>query len=178
MPIFVLHDFDRTGLTIGANLREGTWRYLYQNDVEVIEIGLRLDQVDGLEREPIDENNLKSVGDDRLRECGATEGEIEFLAEHRVELNALTTEQLVDLVEAALAEHGVMKVIPVANDLAVAWRSAMAHAEITKAVETANEKAGRWQDEPAPDGLADQIREMVEDDPTMSWDEALRQLCT
>ena len=178
VPIFVLHDFDRTGLTICQNLREGTWRHRYENPVEVIEIGLRLDQVEGLESEPIDENNRKSVGDDRLRECGATEDEIEFLDERRVELNALTTEQLVDLVEAALDERGITKIVPTGEDLAAAWRSAMAHAEIVRAVETANAKAEHWQDEPAPSDLADQIREMLEDDPDLSWDEALRLLCT
>jgi len=78
----------------------------------VIEIGLRLDQVRGLESEPITKKNLKSVGDDRLIECGATEEEIDFLRRRRVELNALITERLVELVETALVEHGVTKVIP------------------------------------------------------------------
>ena len=178
VPIFTLHDFDRTGLTIGANLREGTWRHRYQNPVEVIEIGLRLGQVEGLESEPIDANNLKSVGDERLRECGATDDEIEFLAERRVELNALTTEALVEIVEDALAEHGVAKIVPDADELATAWRSAMAHAEVTAAVAAANAKTGHWLEKTPPDDLADRIREMIEDDPTLSWDEALRRLCT
>jgi hypothetical protein len=30
---------------------------------------------------------------------------------------------------------------------------------------------------PAPDDLADQIRELLEDDPGIGWDEALRRLC-
>ena len=44
----------------------------------------------------------KHVSDERLRECGATEDEIRVLRSRRVELNALTTEQLVALVDAAL----------------------------------------------------------------------------
>ena len=164
LPVFVLHDFDRTGMTICENLREGTWRYRYQNEIEVIEIGLRLDQVRDLESEPITETNRKSVGDDRLRECGATAEEIAFLGPHgdakaphgrRVELNALITADLVEMVETSLTEHGVQKIVPDANDLAAAWRSAKAHAEIAEAVEKANEHAQRWQDEPAPDDLTE-----------------------
>ena len=187
IPVFVLHDFDRTGLTICENLRAGTWRHRYENEFDVIEIGLRLGQVAGLESEPINEANLKSVGDDRLRECGATEDELRFLGarpgvpgwEHgrRVELNALTTETLVEMVESALTEHGIEKVVPAADDLTAAWRSAQAHAEIVQAIELANEAAAeRWQDAESPAHLADQIRKALEADPSLSWDAALRQI--
>ena len=155
VPIFLLTDFDRQGFTIAENLRAGTWRHRYQNRVQVIHVGLRLEQINalgglaskspgGLEDEPIGKNTLKHVGDDRLRECGATEEEIALLRTRRVELNALTTEQLVDLVEGALAEHGIGKVIPDAEHLEAAWRAAKAHAEIAEAVEKANKRAERW----------------------------------
>jgi hypothetical protein len=84
----------------------------------VVDVGLRLEQIDGLETEPIDANNLKSVTDNRLRECGATEAEIGFLRSRRVELNALTTEQLVNIVETALLDRGVEKIIPTEDELA------------------------------------------------------------
>ncbi len=112
LPLFILHDFDRSGMVIGDNLKHGTWRHRYANRFPVIDVGLRLHQVAGLESEPISDDNLESVGDDRLRQAGATEAEIEFLLEKRVELNALTTEKLVALLEAALAEHEVEKVVP------------------------------------------------------------------
>jgi hypothetical protein len=176
LPVFVLHDFDRTGLTICQNLRTGTWRHKYENEFDVIEIGLRLDQVDGLESEPITEENLKSVGDDRLRECGATDEEIKFLRQRRIELNALITEQLVALVEGELAVHGIGKVIPEAVDLAAAWRAAKAHAEIAEAVAEANKRAERWRAEPAPDDLVDRVRDLLEHHPEMSWDAALRRI--
>ena len=187
IPVFVLHDFDRTGLTICENLRAGTWRHRYQNEFDVFEIGLRLGQVAGLESEPINEANLKSVGDDRLRECDATEDELQFLGprsgvpgwEHgrRVELNALTTETLVEMVENALTEHGIEKVVPAADDLTAAWRSAQAHAEIVQVIERANETAAkRWQDAELPADLADRIKVALEGDPSLSWDAALRQI--
>jgi hypothetical protein len=187
VPIFLLTDFDRQGFTIADNLRKGTWRHRYQNRVRVAHVGLRLEQVDafgglasehrgGLEDEPIGESTLKHVGDDRLRECGATEQEIDLLRSRRVELNALTTEQLVELVTAALAEYGVGKVIPGEGDLAAAWRAAKARAEIAEAVKKANKQAERWQKEPAPDDLADRVRDLLQRQPTMSWDAALRQV--
>jgi hypothetical protein len=134
VPIFLLTDFDRQGFTIAENLRAGTWRHRYQNRVQAIHVGLRLEQITalgglasqvpgGLEDEPIGEGTLKHVSDDRLRECGATEEEITLLRTRRVELNALTTEQLVALVEGALAEHGIHKVMPDTEHLEGAGRS-------------------------------------------------------
>ena len=98
----------------------------------MVHIGLRLEQINdlgglaseqdegGLEGEPIGENALTHVRDERLRECGTTEGEIEVLHDRWVEINALSTEQLVDLVQSAFAEHGIEKVIPNVKDLAAA----------------------------------------------------------
>jgi hypothetical protein len=91
-------------------------------------------------------------------------------------LNALSTAQVIELIEDAFVEHGVAKVVPGGDDLTAAWRSAKAHAEIAKAVEDANEAAERWQNEPAPDDLEDRIRELLELNPEMSWDAALREI--
>jgi hypothetical protein len=179
VPIFLLTDFDRQGFTIAENLRAGTWRHRYRNRIQAVHVGLRLEQIEalgGLEDEPIGENTLKHVGDDRLRVCGATEEEITLLRTRRVELNALTTEQLVAMVEGALAEHGIAKVIPDAEHLAAAWRAAKAHAEIAVAVEEANKRATRWQAATAPDDLVGQVKEILEQHPEMSWDAALRRI--
>ncbi len=190
--IFVLTDFDRQGFTIAENLRAGTWRYRHTSGVEVVHIGLRLDQIidfgglaserkdddpGGLEDEPIGEKTLNHIGDDRLRACGATEDEIEILEKRRVELNALSTEALVELVEAALIERGIDKVVPDGADLVAAWRSLRAHAEIDEAIKKANKRAARrWAEAEAPDDLADQVRDLLEEQPTASWDEALRRI--
>jgi hypothetical protein len=192
VPVFLLTDFDRQGFTIAENLRSGTWRHRYVTPPKVIHVGLRLDQITvlgglaseredddpgGLEDEPIGEKARKHVSDDRLRECGATEAEIEVLATRRVELNALSSRQLVDLVEAALTEHEVEKVVPDAEDLAAAWRAAKARADIAAAVAKANKLAAkRWAKAEAPDDLADQVQALLEDDPSIPWDAALRQI--
>jgi hypothetical protein len=173
LPLFILHDFDRTGLTIAENLRGGTWRHRYANSFPVVDVGLRLHQVDGLEDEPISPDNLKSVSDDRLQECGTTEAEIDFLRRRRVELNALTTEALVNLVENALVEHNVAKVIPNAKDLVNAWRAAKAHSELIQEFEDACARADRWRQAAAPTDLAAEVELLLRDDPTMPWHEAM-----
>ena len=175
----MLTDFDRQGFTIAENLRAGTWRYRHTTGVEVVHIGLRLEQIEalgglasqrpgGLEDEPIGKKTLKHTSDDRLRECGATEDEIEVLRTRRVELNALSTEQLVALIETALGEHGVEKVIPAAEGLVAAWRSAKAHVEVARAIEKANGKAARWRKAEAPADLEDRVRAILENAPTAS----------
>jgi Topoisomerase 6 subunit A/Spo11, Toprim domain len=176
LPVFILHDFDRTGLTIAANLRDGTWRHRYRNSFPVVDVGLRLEQIDGLETEAIDANNLKSVTDNRLRECGATEAEIGFLRSRRVELNALTTEQLVNIVETALLDRGVEKIIPTEDELANAWRAAKARAEILEAIDRANKDAESWLQVDAPPDLAQRVRALLAQNPSLSWDVALRRI--
>ena len=52
LPLFVLHDFDVAGFLILATLQRDTRRYQFSNAIEVIDLGLRLDDIAGLEREP------------------------------------------------------------------------------------------------------------------------------
>ena len=47
-----------------------------------------------------------------LKKHGATAEEIKFLRTKRVEINAMTSRQLVDFIEAQMAAHGVARVIP------------------------------------------------------------------
>jgi hypothetical protein len=67
-------------------------------------------------------------------------------------------------------------VIPDAEHLEAAWRAAKAHAEIAEAVDQANKRAERWKDELAPDDLLEQVRDLLEQHPEMSWDAALREI--
>ena len=187
VPVFLLTDFDRQGFTIAENLRSGTWRHRYATAPKVVHVGLRLDQINalgglaserdgGLEDEPIGDKARKHVSDDRLRQCGATGAEIDVLRSRRIELNALTSLQLVELVEAALLGHGVEKVIPSKEDLANAWRAAHARGEVRQAIERANRKTRRWAKAAAPADLAERVAKMLQDDPIASWDDAIREI--
>ena len=50
-----------------------------------------------------------------LRRYGATEAEIQFLQDRRVELNQMTSRQLIDWIEGKLRDHGVAKLVPDEN---------------------------------------------------------------
>jgi hypothetical protein len=53
LPLFVLHDFDVAGFMILGTLQRDTRRYQFSNAIEVIDLGLRLADIAGLEREPL-----------------------------------------------------------------------------------------------------------------------------
>ena len=146
VPLLVLHDFDKAGFSIVGTLRRDTRRYTFENNIKVIDLGLRLEDIEGLPtetvsygigsttRQPIDPGP-------NLRKNGATPEEIEFLRGQRdyggyhgqrVELNAFTSRQLVDWIEAKLQQHGITKVIPDAETLEVAYRRAIAARHFTK----------------------------------------------
>jgi hypothetical protein len=55
---------------------------------------------------------------ENLRENGATDAETNFLLDYRVELNAMTSDQLVTFVERKLEHHVIKKVIPDDEELA------------------------------------------------------------
>ena len=45
IPLFVLHDFDKSGFSIVGTLSRDTRRYTFRNDITVIDLGLRLEDV-------------------------------------------------------------------------------------------------------------------------------------
>jgi hypothetical protein len=109
--VVVVHDFDAYGFSIFGTLGTDTWRYKFRNEVQVIDIGLRLEDVRGLDPEPYNPENWDARVE-TLRRHGATEDEIEFLRTQRVELNAMTAPQFVAFLEGKLAIHA-QKVIPI-----------------------------------------------------------------
>jgi Histidine kinase-, DNA gyrase B-, and HSP90-like ATPase len=176
--IFVLHDFDISGFSIFGTLGTDSRRYTFENYVPVIDIGLRLDVARemGLESEPVEKVNIDARAE-TLRCHGATEEEIAFLATRRVELNAMTSRQLVDLVESEMEAHGVAKVIP--DDVVLAaharriieqemQRKAFAEVQARVAVATAQQ--------PLPIDLAAQVRAVLESSPELSWDQAVARI--
>jgi hypothetical protein len=124
LPLFVLHDFDEAGFMISGTLQRDTRRYQFLRDVEVVDLGLRLSDIEGLEREPAAATKTSgSVRRARLTENGASDDEIEILLNERVELNAMTSDALVEMIARKLREHGLKKVIPDADTLAEAYRA-------------------------------------------------------
>src|SRR6516165_9210128 len=113
LPLFVLHDFDVAGFMIFGTLQRATRRYQFVNAIEVIDLGLRLADIAGLEREPAASTRTsESILRDQLAENGADNAEITILLNERVELNALTSDALIAMIERKLKAYGLAKVIP------------------------------------------------------------------
>ena len=95
LPLFVLHDFDVAGFMILGTLQRDTRRYQFSSTVEVIDLGLRLADIAGLEREPAAATKVNAdILRAQLAENGATDAEIAILLNERVELNAMTSDAL------------------------------------------------------------------------------------
>ena len=93
LPLFVLHDFDVAGFLILGTLQRDTRRFQFSNAVEVVDLGLRLDDIEGLEREPAAATKISaSILRAQLAENGASDAEIDILLNERVELNAMTSD--------------------------------------------------------------------------------------
>jgi hypothetical protein len=104
----------------------------------MIDLGLRLADVRelGLESsaEAVFDRGRDSAKRENLRLNGATREEVEFLLVQRVELNALTSDQLVAFIEGKLAEHNIKKVIPDPDLLRDAYRLFVNSARVEKIV--------------------------------------------
>lgn len=115
-----LRDFDIKGFSIFGTLGRSGRRYRFANKVPLEDIGLRLADCEEMDllSEPGGPGKQKwSAVSATLRRHGATDQEIAFLARDRVELNAMTSEQLIAYIEGKFHEHGITKVIPDAATL-------------------------------------------------------------
>jgi len=124
LPLFVLHDFDFAGFLILGTLQRDTRRFQFSCAIEVVDLGLRIDDIAGLETEPAAATKTRESELRRqLAENGASEAEADFLLGHRVELNAMTSDALIAMIERKLDAYGLKKVIPADDLLANTYRA-------------------------------------------------------
>jgi hypothetical protein len=181
IPPFTLHDFDFDGLKNAATLCRDGRRYKFWNEIKAVNLGLRLadiieierEQGHELEREPAAPSKMRE--DERrrlLRDYGATPEEIEFLLKERVELNALTSEQLVALVERKLTAYGLKKVIPDEEVLAETYRAFHRSNELREEFE---DLVATMEETPVkvPKDLKAKVRAILTKHPDLRWDEAV-----
>jgi hypothetical protein len=153
--------------------------------VPIVDLGLRLEDVEamGLEAEAVKVDNA-AARRETLELHGATEAEIEFLAEpdddgmcRRVELNAMTSRQLVNLVEAKLEEYNVKKVVPESGALTQLARR-LVEQTLTRAVlqRLAGDIARHAAEAELPENLEEAVRQLLVQRSELSWDRALAQL--
>jgi len=97
-------------------MQRDTRRFSFRGGFKVIDLGLRLDDVRalGLEAsaEDVFDRGRASARMNNMLINGATEEEASFMLNKRVELNALTSDQLVAFIERKLTEHGIKKIVP------------------------------------------------------------------
>jgi hypothetical protein len=174
IPLFVLHDFDVAGFMIFGTLSRDTRRYKFTSSLDPISLGLRLDDIDGLETEPAaaTRTDAEQVAA-QLRENSATEEEIAILLDERVELNALTSDALVEMIETKLEAHCIKKVVPsvkVLNDTYVAFHRSHA---LEEAFEKVKDEMPKADDIEVPEDLEDQVRNLLDEHSHLRWDDAV-----
>jgi hypothetical protein len=175
IPLFVLHDFDKSGLSIFSTLGMDTRRYEFMNHVEVIDLGLRLKDVErlGLQSEQAFDKGREGARRWNLKQNGATPKEIEFLLHQRVELNALTSDQLVTFIEDKLQQHGVKKIVPDREMLDEAYRLFACSHNAEKIIKRELKKLASDAGVKPPSNLSTQVRQYLAKHPTVRWDEAV-----
>jgi hypothetical protein len=179
IPLFVLHDFDVSGFTILRTLHCDTRRYTFENAIEVVDLGLRLADVEEweLEAEAVHHHQKQSSIRAQLVESGATDKEIQFLMHDRVELNAFTSDKLVQWIEAKLQAHGVRKVVPDEKTLAEAYRRQHQSAYLQKHFGELLERSRKdVEDLEVPARLGDEVARLLEDEPALSWNQAVAEI--
>ncbi len=183
--IFVLHDFDSSGFGIVNTLREGV---RLSPGAEVIDLGFRLEDVADLQSEEVLYDQAK---DPRIKlvEYGATLEEMDFLVRfalrdscgkirawrgQRVEINAMTSEQLITWLTAKLDEHEVEKVIPEEEVLGDAYKRAMYCAVIERVIGKAHKRLRKTIAQiECPEDLDERIREYLVQEELSCWDRAV-----
>ena len=174
LPLFVLHDFDVAGFMILGTLHRDTRRYTFSSAIEPIDLGLRLEDIGGLEREPAAATKTReSILREQLAENGATDAEIGILLTDRVELNAMASDALIDMIERKLKEHGVEKVVPDDELLEETYRAFHYSNELGEAFEKAQQEF-KASEITVPEDLREQVRKILEQHQGLRWDDAVR----
>jgi hypothetical protein len=180
LPLLVLHDLDKAGLSIAGTLRRNTRRFTFSRKNKIVDLGLRLADVRGLGLEASAEDAFDRGRDFVKRQNlllnGATTEEAEFLLRQRVELNAMTSDQLVAFIERKLQQHGVKKIVPDDNLLGETYRLLMRNREMERVVKQALEKLNGGTDSEPPSDLGARVRQYLERHPRARWDEAVSKI--
>jgi hypothetical protein len=176
LPLFVLHDFDLAGFLILGTLQRDTRRYQFSSSVEVVDLGLRLDDIGGLEREPAAASKVRpSILRAQLAENRASDAETDILLEERVELNAMTSADLVAMIERKPQAYDLGKVIPDDDVLVETYRAFDRSQRLRKKFKEMEQQFDR---EAAvadiPENLRLSVRGVLAVHADLRWDEAIQ----
>jgi hypothetical protein len=181
VEVFCAHDADASGTMIYQTLQEAT-RARGARKIKIVNIGLEpWEAVEmGLEVEDIGAGDTRKAVADYVVERDEEEGEdwAEWLQTHRVELNAMTTPELIEWLDDKMAEHGDGKLIPpdhvLVIELAAETEQRLREQITERILREANldgQIAAALEAISMPDGdtLKRGIREMFEDEPEADW---------
>jgi len=174
LPLFTLHDFDVAGFLILGTLQRDTRRYQFTSVIKVHDLGLRLADISDLAREPAAASKVsESILRGQLAENGATDAEIGILVSERVELNAMTSDALIAMIERKLKDYGLKKVVPDDELLGETYREFHRSNELRKKFEKmeAGHKERRVK---VPKNLKNQVRAILGKHPDLRWDDAIQ----
>ena len=175
LPLFVLHDFDIAGFMILGTLQRDTRRFQFSNAVKVVDLGLRLADTPGLEREPAAATKTRqSILRGQLAENGAADAEINILINERVELNAMASDALVAMIETKLKTYGLAKVVPGEDLLAETYRAFHRSQRLREEFDEVEQQFDEAADEIAvPTGLKKRVRAILSEHDDLRWDDAI-----
>ena len=174
--VLVAHDFDVSGFSIFGTLGSDGRRYRFRNDVRIVDLGLRLADVEAMEldSEPVETSGEWSSRAATLATHGASAAEINFLRHRRVELNAMPADVFVRFLERKLAEHGIGKVVPGDDVLEQHARPVLTRDLTNKALDAIRTKAEEAAISIAlPSDLHHQVVAALKRQPDIPWDFAV-----
>jgi hypothetical protein len=179
VPLLILRDFDISGFSISRTVGTNTRRYIFQNQIKVIDLGVRLADVEemGLESEIVSLGNVsRDKIRERLRRNGATDDEIKFLLRgERVELIAMASDVFIAFVERKLAEHEFAKVIPAIDQLERAFCLFARGERIRQSIEDTI-KGLAAEEISVPTDLDCRVRAYLAENPEQPWSAAVRHI--
>jgi hypothetical protein len=174
IPLLLLHDFDKSGFSIAATLQRDTSRYRFNRSFKIQYLGLRLEDVDGMEAEEVTHSASDEAVAANLKKNGATKKDVEFLLSQRVELNAFASDELVAFIERKLDALGIKKVVPDNATLKAAVHLARTKALVNEQTEALIKQALEDAEQMAAvSDLPSRVRALLDEHRKLSWDEAI-----
>ena len=189
--VFTMTDFDISGTSIKTTLtKDNELRYVFKNDIRTIPICVTWDHAKALHENGLSEpvkfpkppNKTDKEIDDAIaakfrflvRENDVEQEGARFLMykKRRVEINAMTTGEILDLIEGAFKEHAT-KVLPDQHHLEGAWKEQLLSAHLEKVEAQIRDELTLQE---MPENLMADVEAILKEDPSQSWDQAVREV--
>jgi len=108
-----------------------------------------------------------------LAENSATDAEIEILLEERVELNAMTSDELIEMIERKLEDYGIKKVIPDDDLLAETYQAFHRSQQLRQEFEKMKDEFKEPKID-VPEDLNEKVRAILDEHNDLRWDDAIQ----